>query len=285
MAASTRTRLSALVLAGAALGLGPGAAQAAPNMTFKLPAHVIIEAQAHPGPGDPDRCIAYAFAEFPHIPKAVGYEVTMVDAVYGYDGPRVGPPFPGDDHSWYPAHWVAPAGFHRFALSGYSTWQGCAQAILGEEGRWSISKAIVSMSEKFTKQWRQPFYRCIAKRAKTYGEPVVLKSSKNMLAAERRGGQVTIQKLGSNQEQRVNMSVFLFEPTIVRTSALGGVVDLGGLGYEQVRIGPGMTVLVEANQPIKILERVSEQTLDDVPTGRNRKYEVRTSNCVVAARG
>jgi hypothetical protein len=48
----------------------------------------------------------------------------------------VGPPFPADHRVYGPAHWDAPAHFHRFALSAASTGQGCDQVILGLEKQW-----------------------------------------------------------------------------------------------------------------------------------------------------
>jgi hypothetical protein len=95
---------------------------------------IIVETFAAPGPNDKDRCLGASSVEFPEIPNAKGYRVIAKDVKYGAGTmDQVGPPVPADHRVYGPAHWDAPAHFHRFALSAASTGQGCAQVILGAQ--------------------------------------------------------------------------------------------------------------------------------------------------------
>jgi hypothetical protein len=120
--------IAALALAGSAQAKGG---------EYDLPVHIIVETFEAPGLNDKGRCLGASSVEFPEIRGAKGYRVVTKDVKYGAGTMnQVGPAFPADHRVYGPAHWDAPAGFHRFALSAGSTGQGCAQMILGLEGQW-----------------------------------------------------------------------------------------------------------------------------------------------------
>ena len=114
------------------------AAPAEAEREYQLPSHITIETRAFDFPNDHDRCVAWAFAEFPEIRHAKGYEITVADTVHGTQQTYSGPEFPDDTWSDYPALYEVHKGFHWFALSGYSVGSGCADAILGLEDAYEI---------------------------------------------------------------------------------------------------------------------------------------------------
>jgi PKD repeat protein len=119
--------LLALVLAG-------GASAA----TVDIPAEIVIESQAHPGPNDPGRCIAVSFMQFAEVPGATAYEGLAAGSLGSSDVHGSGPPFPNDHYSLFPAVFDAPAGVHRFALGSSSVGSGCGDAVAGQQGRFSV---------------------------------------------------------------------------------------------------------------------------------------------------
>ena len=131
------------------------AAPAQAEREYHLPSHITIETKAFDFPNDHNRCVAWAFAEFPEIPRAEGYELTVADTVHGtQETYSSGPEFPDDHWSDYPALFDVHKGFHWFALSGYSVGTGCADAILGLEDAYEIVGSKVHLDRKYEKRLR-----------------------------------------------------------------------------------------------------------------------------------
>ncbi len=268
-------------------------AQAVKPVVFNLPSAIVIKTSAHPGPNDPDRCVGAVFIEFPHIGRAKEYSVRVDDLVSTYDATHSGPPFPSDSHSDYPALFTAPQGFHRFFLNSYSTGAGCPAAILALEGRWRITRSKVAMRAKFSKQWDEPYTKCAYKKKAPLNRPVRLGKPGARLLIAKRGGQVRVRRVGESHFRNVHNSTLEVGAFIVETSTGDrqrdlGAVNVGALdaGGEKILIGPGMRVRIEAGKPVEVLRRTPGLTLDDIPKkSRGADLLIRTSSCVIAARG
>jgi hypothetical protein len=253
----------------------------AKDLVLDLPAHIDIETFPAPGPSDKDRCIGASFVEFPEIRNAKSYQVTVKDVKYGQPMmDPVGPPFPADHHSDFPAHWNAPRGFHRFALSGASTGQGCAQAILGLEGQWQIVSAKVNMTQKFSQRFRRKDpEQC---KVELEGMEIKVKPSfDRVMVIGRRGGRVTMQDpFVGNQQMNVYKNAFGTKGTVVTTGAKSAV-SIRTLDGDEVIIGPGMKVRLNPGRSIEILERTKGSK--ELP--RAPHYKIRTDGCTLSSRG
>lgn len=258
----------ALAIALALLATAPAQAE----REYHLPSHVTIETRAFDLPNDHNRCAAYAFAEFPVIAHARGYELTVANNVYGTRETYSGPPFPDDTWSWYPALYEVHPGFHWFALSGYSVGSGCADAILGLEGAYEIVRSKVHLDRKYEKRLRPKkgvwkLQRCHG----TGGKLPKLGRSGEPLALVRIGGGVTFRSEG---EPRLNLQngAFVGGATIVETDRHSAVMVLEpdfsdawpppptkGLVF-----GPGMRIRVEAGKRPEVLHRDPRASWDDV---------------------
>jgi hypothetical protein len=260
-----------------------------PLVSIKLPATVQIDTHALPGPNDPDRCLAHAFARVPHIRLAVGYQVHVDDtSVHDLDMAFSGPPFPDDDHVWG-VPWPVPAGHHQFALSAFSTGKGCAQAILAVEGRWVIWKARVSMNRRFTDRYREPFDECRRRVAKprVLADPIVVGAPGQPIGVQRVGKQgsvkVTEEEAILDWENQVQLEWWGDgeAPLLVKTGAdaIARVVDGNGRG---IIIGPGMTVRITPGKPYQVIKqgRGSFDTLSGV---RPITDDVATRGCTIAS--
>lgn len=255
-----------IVLAATAV---PAAPVQARELYVKLPASVQIESQKHPGPNDPERCLGYAFARFAHIRLAKGYEVAVDDtsqfdrdAVYSLVPPG---PFPDDTFVWGSAEFNVPPGHHQIALSGLSTGAGCAQAILGLEGRWRIERARVSMKGAFSNRYKRPFDECRRRKAapRQLMRPIVLGRSLEPLMVERSNskGKVYVAREDGilNWEQRINRqwTGAGLGSALVRTDgkASARITDQAGNG---ILIGPNMTVRIEAGARYQVVSQGSK---------------------------
>ncbi len=109
-----------------------------------LNANIVIETQAHPGPGDPGRCIAVAFVEFPEAIGGTDYETTVFDNLLNHEDQFFGPPFPDDDYTFFPFHSVVASGRHRWSLAAVSFPSGCGDAKAALEGRFTLPRAQVN---------------------------------------------------------------------------------------------------------------------------------------------
>lgn len=281
---------AAAVALGVVLVAAAAPVAAADNATFKLPAHIIIETNPIPEPEYPSACAGYVFAEFPHIRGAVSYAVTLDDTQFWYDGTKAGaPPFADDDFRYGDSRWVAPAGSHRFALSGGSTSSGgCEQVILGLEGRWMITDAKVSMSETFTERWEKPAMECRYDTITSVHEPVVI---------GRRGGTFLLRRFGGDAfllgedgvKQRLHNEIRSGSVVVeVGPKSLVRVTDFLDRRGHAIAIGPGTKVRLTPGKPIKILETTPGMGLGSVPKRYSLPFlrrPVRTNSCVLAVRG
>lgn len=288
---------AAMLLAGV-VGTAVGVpAAAADPLKFQLPAHVIIETKRIPDPGAPERCGGAAFAEFPHIRGAVGYAVTVDDLQFNYDGTRTGPPFPDDAIQIWKVAFTAPSGHHRFFLSAYNTPKGCAEAILGIEGRWEITGAKVSMSQRFTEQWKKPAKKCYYKTLVPIDEPVVIGKRGRAYAIEAHGNNVFVERADGTRYRLYNrtfeegtVTIEVGKNTLVRVAGLGGSSPQGGIlpDGSAAAIAPGTKVRITPGKPIEVLSRTPGMGLRDVPKPVRVKFlehKVRTNSCILATRG
>jgi hypothetical protein len=247
-------RLVVGICALAALGLAP-AAQAAPG-EYDLPVHIIVETFALPGPNDKDRCLGASSVEFPEIPNAKGYRVITKDVKYGAGTmDQVGPPFPADHRVYGPAHWDAPARFHRFALSAASTGQGCAQVILGLEKQWQIVSAKVSMNKRFQKRADEVRDEDVPKVCAIEGndEHVKLKGATKTII-KRSGGRIWVTYEWSAVRQRVTTGAVAGPGTIVETGKDSWIQIADTSGGESFVLGPHVKIRVTSSG-FDILER------------------------------
>jgi hypothetical protein len=236
----------------AVLGVAP-AAQAAPG-EYDLPVHIIVETFPLPGPNDKDRCLGASSVEFPEIPNAKGYRVITKDVKYGAGTmDQVGPPFPADHRVYGPAHWDAPAHFHRFALSAASTGQGCAQVILGLEKQWQIVSAKVSMNKKFQKRVDEVRDKDVPKVCAITGsdETVRLKGATKTII-KRSGGEIYVIRERSGVRQRVTTGTVERPGTIVETGKDSWIQITNG--SDSFVLGPHVKIRVTSSG-FDILER------------------------------
>ena len=204
---------------------------------YDLPSHITIETVPLPGDNDPNRCVAWAFAEFPVIPGAKGYELTVLNTRDGTRQTFSGPPFPDDHWDDYPAQFKVHKGFHWFALSGYSTGTGCADAILAFEGAYKIVRSRVSRETKpkDTKP-KEPTCETLYTRAELkQAKPRGVKLDLPLPGLDLRGKPALVNRWGrgqvftidpdSNQPVQVNRQRYMREGRII-TSPQGGFVDI-----------------------------------------------------------
>lgn len=271
---------AAAVALGVVLVAAAAPVAAADNATFKLPAHIIIETNPIPEPEYPSACAGYVFAEFPHIRGAVSYAVTLDDTQFWYDGTKAGaPPFADDDFRYGDSRWVAPAGSHRFALSGGSTSSGgCEQVILGLEGRWMITDAKVSMSETFTERWEKRKKTCYFKNLTRVPRNVPIIMPRRDRFAVRVFGEQAAFTIIDGQPYRIWNRTFLAGPTTLkvgrrtivtiaplRSPLLGGEPFQKVPAGETIVIGPGTKVQLTPGKPIKVLETTPGVDFRNVP--------------------
>jgi hypothetical protein len=145
-----RAALAAVVLvAVVTAAAAPGGVVAAGAKTVRIPATVVFRTAEFPAPNDPRRCVAFALAQYPGVPKATSYSVL----VRGFRGSSNvtggGPPFSQDV---YPVTLGrkkvvlrAPAGKHWFVLGSSSTGQGCKASLAGLKNRFKIARATATV--------------------------------------------------------------------------------------------------------------------------------------------
>ena len=167
----------------------------------------------------------------------------------------VGPPFPADHRVYGPAHWDAPAHFHRFALSAASTGQGCAQVILGLEKRWQIVSAKVSMNKKFQKRVDEVRDEDVPKVCAITGneEHVKLKGATKTII-KRSGGEIYVIREGSGVRQRVTTGTVERPGTIVETGKDSWIQITDTSGGGTFVLGPHVKIRVTSSG-FDILER------------------------------
>jgi hypothetical protein len=273
-----------------------------------LPSHITIETVPLPGDNDPNRCVGWAFAEFPIIRGAKRYELTVLNTRAGtrktYSGS--GPKFPDDSWDDYPAHFDVHKGHHWFALSGYSTGAGCADAILAFEGAYKIVRSRVTKDTE-DKQEEKPacdtesvYTRDELKKAKPRGIKVDLPipgldtRGKRVIVKRRGPGQVFTIDPGSNQPVNLMNNRYMTEGRII-TDPQGGFVQIG-LPFTTKKsflVAPGMTIEIK-NGKARILEydpsgwstkKVHEFLEESVRKGGCPDTNVRTNSSVLSVRG
>jgi len=256
------------------------AAPAQAEREYYLPSHITIETQAFSFPNDPERCVAWAFAEFPEIPRAKGYEITVADTVHGTQETYSGPEFPDDTWSDYPALYQVHPGFHWFALSGYSVGTGCADAILAFEGAYEIARARVHLDRKYEKRLRPKrgtwkLQRCHGAGGKL---PRIGKPG-GVLFLKRIGGGVTFRNEDELQPINLHDGAFVDGATIVKTDRHSAVMvgvptpepffppsteDLNNQKTEVMVFGPGMEIRLEPGKRPEVLHRDPDASWNDV---------------------
>lgn len=253
------------------------AAPAEAEREYDLPSHITIETRAFDFPNDHDRCVAWAFAEFPEIPQAKGYELTVADTVHGTQQTFSDPEFPDDTWSDYPALYEVHKGFHWFALSGYSVGSGCADAILGLEDAYEIVRSKVHLDRKYEKRlrpkkgvWRMQ--RCHG----TGGKLPRLGKSGEALVLVKVGVSPQGVSFGPEGERpnRLHDGAFINEATIVKTDRHSAVMvaepwfdSLWGPippPTDALIFGPGMEVRLEPGKRPEVLHRDPDASWDDV---------------------
>jgi hypothetical protein len=224
-----------------------------------------------PGDNDPYRCVAWAFAEFPVIPGAKGYELTVANTRNGTRQTYSGKPFPDDHWDDYPAHFDVHKGFHWFALSGYSTGAGCADAILAFEGAYKIVRSRVSLEQAFERQLRPPPSGWKIQRCHGRGEAPKVGKPGQLLLVTRIGAYGSTIKSKGQPRSKIALHAFMDEESILETdgqSALEIMVEDSPEHFTSdggVVIGPGMRVRIEPGKRIEVLDRDPDASWDDVP--------------------
>jgi hypothetical protein len=124
-------------------------AVAAQTKTVKIPASIVFRTAEFPAPNDPQRCVAFAFAQYPNVARATAYSVLARGFRGSSNVTGGGPPFPQDV---YPVTlgrkkvvMRAPAGKHWFVLASSSTGQGCKASLAGLKNRFKISRATATV--------------------------------------------------------------------------------------------------------------------------------------------
>jgi hypothetical protein len=126
-----------------------GSAVAANAKTVKIRASIVFRTAEFPGPNDPRRCVAVAFAQFPNVPRATSYAVLARGFRGSSDVTGGGPPFTQDRFPLSVGSkkvvLKAPAGKHWFALGSSSTGQGCKVSLAGLKNRFKIARATATV--------------------------------------------------------------------------------------------------------------------------------------------
>jgi hypothetical protein len=248
---------------------------------YSLPSHITIETRKFSFPNDPHRCVAWAFAEFPKIRGAKGYEVTVADTVHGTRETYSGPLFPDDHWDDYPAHYDVHDGFHWFALSGYSVGSGCADAILGLEGDYKIVRAKVSLEKAYQRRLRPPRRGWKVRRCHGPGQsPRLGKPGGKLLLIKIGGAEAgAIIKSENVPRSSIGQGTFVTEASILETNRRSAVMIQDRFSGDwttggAVVIGPGMKVRIQPGKRIEVLHRDPNASWDDVlrirqaPAGR-----------------
>jgi hypothetical protein len=127
----------------------PLAAGATATKTVKVPASVVFRTARFPAPNDPRRCVAFAFAQFSTVPKAMSYSVLARGFKGSHDVAGGGPPFTQDVYPTTAGRKTvtlrAPPGKHWFVLGSSSTGQGCEVSLAGLRGRFAIARATATV--------------------------------------------------------------------------------------------------------------------------------------------
>ncbi len=272
-------RLAFLAALGVAV-LAPASAEA--KLEFNLPAQVFLQTdQSGRSAADPDRCTVIAFAEFPKITNAKGYEITVRQKSTGRLTRRMAPPF---QTGGFVARYPPPPGFARFYLSFYNTGRGCPDAIAHIDGKWSIASAKVSLSKAFEKRFREvdkgPLMCAYAPGSRTVklgggdgGRKIII----------RKGGTVTTTEEGSNQPINLSTNRFAAVGTTVTTGPHESVVKIGAAGGQSVLVGPYTTIRL-TDEGFDILKQPKHPAWK-VKHRPDSDYKVRTCNAVLSGRG
>ena len=188
------------------------------------------------------------------------YELTVLNTRDGTRRTFSGPPFPDDTWSDYPAKFKVHKAFHWFALSGYSTGAGCADAILAFEGAYKIVRSRVNRETepKDTKP-KEPSCETLSTRAElNQAKPRGVKLDLPLPGLDMRGKPALVNRWGpgqvftidpdSNQPVQVNRQRYKGEGRII-TSPQGGFVDIAARGRGPgFTVGPGMTIEIKGDK-------------------------------------
>jgi len=274
------SRFAFLVALGMAV-LAPASAEA--KLEFNLPAQVYLQSDdSGRSAADPNRCTVVAFAEFPKIKSAKGYELNIRLNTTGQFSQRLAPPFQTDG---FVARYPPPAGFARFYLSLYSTGQGCANAIANIDRKWSIASAKVSLDKAFEKRFRKidqgPLVCAVVPGSGTVKLGGWGGDGRRIIV--RKQGTVTTMEEDSNQSINVLTNRYAGTGTTV-TTGRESVVKIGALGGQSVLVGPNTTIRLtdEGFDVVKQPRRPVRWKIKNRPDG---DYKVRTCNAVLSARG
>ena len=256
---------------------------------YILPSHITIEHQKFDLPNDPHRCVAYDFAEFPVIPRAKGYEVTIADTVNHTRVTESGPPFPDDHWDWFPAHYDVHPHFHWFALSGYSTGTGCTDAILALDGRHKIVRSRVSLERAFQRQLRPPRRGWKIRRCHSRGEsPRLGEPGGKLLLVKIGGPQGAIIKSEHTPRSNIATGIWVQEDSILETDRRSAVMIYdkfqGDNVTGEVVVGPGTRVRIEPGKRVEVLHHDPHASWDDVPKIRSAPGDRIDLGCM-SARG
>jgi hypothetical protein len=136
--------LAAAIVVIAAVTLSAAVASA---RTEKLAVTIAIPSQALPGPNDPGRCVAAAFAVFKHVEDASDWTLFYHDGYYDRDFKKtISPPFSDVFHDGA-ATFIAPRGSHQVALAGSSVGSGCGDAVAGLSNRFTKARVEVTVDQ------------------------------------------------------------------------------------------------------------------------------------------
>lgn len=270
------------------LGLMGVAAPARAERTYHLPAQVVfVTYTSGATPTDPQRCAVGMFAEFPKIPHAKSYEIVVrFPEQGGRTQQYLAPPF--EDSQWTRL-WPAPRGFARFFLGAYSTPKGCPDGLAQMAGNAEIVSSRVSLDRVFTKRFKKvdkPPYKCAyderEKHVKLRGASGLLLGGEHRMIVVRRQGVVHSIEKGSNQPVAILTNRYAGPGTIIKTGP-DSIVKIGALGGEAVLMGPNTTVRL-TKSGFTVL-KTPKHGIYRVAKRPPNKYQVRTCNAVLSARG
>jgi hypothetical protein len=210
------------------------------------------------------------------IPHAKGYELTVANTRNATRVNKSGPPFPDDHWDDYPAHFDVHPHFHWFALSGYSTGTGCAQAILAFEGAYKIVRSRVSLERKYQRRLRPPRRGYKVVRYHGPGESPRIDLPPGSWVMLRKVGRPAGALITDEHTRRssIGTGTFLNEETILETDRRSAVIIYDKFERRDwstwtrndgVVIGPGMKVRIVPGKRVEVLHQDPHASWENVP--------------------
>jgi hypothetical protein len=146
---TVRAAVGLILVVAAIAGASVPAAGSSVTATVKIPASVVVRTAKLPGPKDPHRCVAIAFAQYSAVRGGKSYAVHVRGRRGSSDVRGGGPPFTQDTFPLSVGKrkvvLKAPSGKHWLVLGSSSTGQGCEESKKGLIGRFAIARATATV--------------------------------------------------------------------------------------------------------------------------------------------